>query len=125
MGKAKKLKISKAPRNTPLEENITKVSAVYIKRIGSLQFFENRMTKKIADLKLVFQNFGKIPLFSRYYFHFKYILTDLIALVNCDVSLVFFVEINIHLMNATSNLLTFCFIKPMNFNSEIRQRSIS
>ena len=29
MGKAKKLKISKAPRNTPLEENITKVSAVY------------------------------------------------------------------------------------------------
>ena len=25
MGKAKKLKISKAPRNTPLEENITKV----------------------------------------------------------------------------------------------------
>ena len=61
MGKAKKLKISKAPRNTPLEENITKVSAVYGRiLVKSTQgFFLTRVVngnyltaRKITKLKI-------------------------------------------------------------------------
>ena len=57
MGKAKKLKISKAPRNTPLEENITKVSAVYGRilvkssEIYTRVFFDSWMAK-LKDYKV-------------------------------------------------------------------------
>ena len=87
MGKAKKLKISKAPRNTPLEENITKVR-LFISLYCRILVKSSKIYTRIKNvyLKLVFQNFRKIPLFCRYYFHFKYILTDLIPLVSSLVN---------------------------------------
>ena len=61
MGKAKKLKISKAPRNTPLEENITKVRAVY-----------GRILVKSSEIYTSICNFSKLEKLK--YIHALYVL---------------------------------------------------